>query len=49
MYRVNAFTRKGTKFRFRIQAKSIQEVRATLDQIFADKEMQLVLVEPLTR
>ncbi len=45
MFRVNAFTCKGTKFRFRIHAKSIQEVRDTLDKIFADTRMQLVLVE----
>ena len=47
MFRVNAFTKKGTKFRFRIKSESILEVRRTLGEIFKDREMRLVLVEPL--
>lgn len=47
MFRVNAFTKKGTKFRFRVQGESIHDVRATLDCIFEGREMRLVLVEPV--
>lgn len=47
MFRVNAFTQKGTKFRFRIQAKDIDAVRAAIDTIFEGKRMRLVLVEPI--
>ncbi len=47
MFRVNAFTKKGTKFRFRIQAADIHAVRTTLKTIFDGKEMRLVLVEPI--
>ncbi len=47
MFRVNAFTQKGTKFRFRIKSDSILDVRKALGEIFKDREMRLVLVEPL--
>jgi hypothetical protein len=47
MFRVNAFTHKGTKFRFRIQGEDIHAVRATLKTIFEGKAMRLVLVEPI--
>ena len=47
MFRVNAFTQKGTKFRFRVQGDSIHSVRETINTIFAGKEMRLILVEPL--
>ncbi len=47
MYRVNAFSKKGTKFRFRIQGADIHAVRSTLDTIFEGRDMRLVLVEPI--
>ena len=47
MFRVNAFTQKGTKFRFRVQSDNIQQVHQLLDQIFADQKLRLVLVEPI--
>ena len=47
MFRVNAFTEKGTKFRFRIKSESILDVRKALGEIFKGREMRLVLVEPL--
>jgi len=47
MFRVNAFSKKGTRFRFRIQSDDIQNVRDTLKAIFDGQEMRLVLVEPL--
>jgi len=47
MFRVNAFTKKGTKFRFRIQGDDIHAVRSTLSTIFEGREMRLVLVEPI--
>lgn len=47
MFKVNAFTMKGTKFRFRVKSDSIHSVRKTLDTIFEGKEMRLVLVEPI--
>ena len=47
MFRVNAFTKKGTKFRFRIQGDDIHNVRETLHAIFEGQEMRLVLVEPV--
>jgi len=47
MFRVNAFTKKGTKFRFRVQGDSIHSVRETLSEIFEGREMRLVLVEPI--
>ncbi len=47
MFRVNAFTQKGTKFRFRIKSDSIHEVRGALKEIFGEQKMRLVLVEPV--
>jgi len=47
MFRVNAFTSKGTKFRFRIQADDIHAVRKTIDTIFEGHNMRLILVEPI--
>ena len=47
MFRVNAFTKKGTKFRFRIQGDNIHNVRDALSTIFEGREMRLVLVEPI--
>ncbi|MFT7371579.1 MAG: hypothetical protein ACI9T9_000255 [Oleiphilaceae bacterium] len=47
MFRVNAFTQKGTKFRFRIKSNSIHEVRDALSEIFGGQTMRLVLVEPV--
>jgi len=45
MFRVNAFTQKGTKFRFRIKSDNIHTVRENLKTIFAGQKMRLVLVE----
>ena len=45
MFRVNAFTQKGTKFRFRIKSDDIHIVRESLKTIFAGQKMRLVLVE----
>ena len=47
MFRVNAFTQKGTKFRFRVQGDSIHAVRETINTIFAGRKMRLILVEPV--
>ena len=47
MFRVNAFSQKGTKFRFRIKSDSIHEVRDALSEIFDGQSMRLVLVEPV--
>ncbi|MFD2230205.1 hypothetical protein [Alkalimarinus sediminis] len=47
MFRVNAFTEKGTKFRFRIKSDNILDVRKAIGEIFKGREMRLVLVEPL--
>jgi hypothetical protein len=47
MFRINAFTQKGTKFRFRIKADNIHSVRDAISQIFEGREMRLVLVEPI--
>mgnify|MGYP000046388895 CR=1 FL=1 len=47
MFRVNAFTQKGTKFRFRIKSDNIHTVRDCLKTIFAGQNMRLVLVEPV--
>lgn len=47
MFRINAFTQKGTKFRFRIKSNSIHEVRDALSEIFGGQTMRLVLVEPV--
>lgn len=47
MFRVNAFTQKGTKFRFRVRGESIHDVRETINTIFAGRDMRLILVEPL--
>lgn len=45
MFKVNAFTKKGTKIRFRIRSTSIGDVRSKISEIFKNQEMQLVLVE----
>jgi hypothetical protein len=45
MYRVNAFTQKGTRFRFRIEGGSILDVHTKLDMMFRGKVMKMVLVE----
>jgi hypothetical protein len=47
MFRINAFTQKGTKFRFRIKSDNIHNVRDTLKEIFEGQDMRLVLVEPV--
>ncbi|WP_168188234.1 hypothetical protein [Hahella sp. CCB-MM4] len=47
MFRINAFTSKGTKFRFRIQSESVADLQNVLDKIFAGRSMRLVLVEPI--
>ncbi|WP_020406303.1 hypothetical protein [Hahella ganghwensis] len=47
MFRVNAFTTKGTKFRFRIKSESVADLQSMLDKIFAGRSMRLVLVEPI--
>ena len=47
MFKVNAFTKKGTKFRFRIKSDNIHNVRDTLKAIFEGQDMRLVLVEPV--
>ena len=47
MFKINAFTQKGTKFRFRIKSASIHEVRDALKEIFEGQTMRLVLVEPV--
>jgi len=47
MFRVNAFSQKGTKFRFRIKSDNIHNVRDVLKTIFQDQDMRLVLVEPV--
>lgn len=47
MFRINAFSKKGTRFRFRIQSNNIQIVRDTLKAMFDDQEMRLILVEPV--
>lgn len=47
MFRVNAFTQKGTKFRFRIKSDNIHTVRDALKAIFDGQQMRLVLVEPV--
>jgi hypothetical protein len=47
MFRVNAFTQKGTKFRFRIKSDNIHDVRDTLKELFDGHKMRLVLVEPV--
>ncbi len=47
MFKVNAFTQKGTKFRFRIKSDNIHKVRDTLKEIFQGQDMRLVLVEPV--
>lgn len=47
MFRVNAFTQKGTKFRFRVKADNIQTARDTISEIFEGRQMRLVLVEPM--
>lgn len=47
MFRVNAFTQKGTKIRFRIKSDNIHTVRDTLKAIFEGQKMRLVLVEPV--
>lgn len=47
MFKINAFTQKGTKFRFRIKSDSIHEVRDALSEIFNGQAMRLVLVEPV--
>ncbi|MBU6951924.1 MULTISPECIES: hypothetical protein [Hahella] len=47
MYRVNAFTQKGAKFRFRIQSESVADLHDILDRIFEGRKMRLVVVEPV--
>ncbi len=47
MFRVNAFTQKGIKYRFRVQGNTIAEVHRIIDEIFKGKAMRLVLVEPV--
>lgn len=47
MFRVNAFSKKGTKIRFRITGTDIHAVRQTISTIFDGQEMRLVLVEPI--
>ena len=47
MFKVNAYTKKGTQFRFRIQSDNIHNLRATLKAIFEGQEMRLVLVVPV--
>ena len=47
MYRVNAFTQKGTKFRFRVQGENILDVQDKVHQMFRTLDMRLVLVEPV--
>ena len=47
MFRVNAFTQKGTKFRFRVQGEDIQDVQNKVHLMFRSMEMRLVLVEPV--
>ncbi len=47
MYKVNAFTEKGTKFRFRVQGNTIREVHRIIDELFKGKTMRLILVEPV--
>lgn len=47
MFRVNAFTQKGTKFRFRVKADSIHMARSAISEIFEGRKMRLILVEPM--
>ena len=47
MFRVNAFTQKGTKFRFRVQGENILDVQDKVHQMFRKLDMRLVLVEPV--
>jgi hypothetical protein len=47
MFKVNAFSQKGTKFRFRIKSDNIHSVRDALKTIFEGQNMRLVLVEPV--
>ena len=48
MYRVNAFTQKGTRFRFRIEGGSILDVHDKIDLMFKGKSMKMVLVEKVS-
>jgi len=47
MFKVNAFSKKGTKIRFRITGNDIHAVRKTLSTIFDGQEMRLILVVPI--
>jgi len=47
MFRIKAFTKKGTKFRFRIKSNNVQELQTILDQIFAGRHLRMILVEPV--
>jgi len=47
MFRIKAFTHKGTKFRFRIKSDSVQDLQDILDQIFAGRNLRMILVEPV--
>lgn len=47
MFLINAFTRKGTKFRFRVKSDSIQDLHTILDQIFVGRNLRMILVEPV--
>lgn len=45
MFKINAFTQKGLRYRFRVRSNSIDEVRDVVDQLFANRPLRLVLVE----
>ncbi|WP_416397851.1 hypothetical protein [Allohahella sp. A8] len=47
MYRINAITSRGTRFRFRITSSHIDDLTTMLDKIFAGTAMHLVLVQPI--
>ncbi|GAA3976748.1 hypothetical protein GCM10022278_37030 [Allohahella marinimesophila] len=47
MYRINAITSRGTRFRFRITSSHIDDLSNMLDKIFAGTAMHLVLIQPI--
>jgi hypothetical protein len=48
MYRVNAFTTKGTKFCFRVQGDNMADVQNKVHLMLRKINMRMVLVQPVS-
>ena len=48
MYRINAISHRGVRFRFRLQGDSVHDIRDLIDTLLAGQNIRLVVVEALS-